>query len=63
MQHQKVTFKNQKFEVETAFTNQIKRLEFLNKKQLESFENSLIDKEDYIEKISFQNDKLKIENS
>ena len=32
MESQKNHFKNTKYEVETAFTNQIKRLEYLNKK-------------------------------
>ena len=63
MESQKSHFKNSKYEVETAFTSQIKRLEFLNKKQLESFEASLTDKEDYISEISQKNENLCSQNT
>jgi hypothetical protein len=62
MDNQKELFQTAKYETETALTSQIKRLEYLNKKQLESFDQSLNDKEDYISDLIKENDQLKTRN-
>mmetsp|Transcript_29480 Transcript_29480/g.44750 ORF Transcript_29480/g.44750 Transcript_29480/m.44750 type:complete len:84 (+) Transcript_29480:1655-1906(+) len=45
LQNQKIDARASKKEIETAFSKQISRLEFLNKKQLTTFEENLADRD------------------
>ena len=61
LQNQKNQAKNAMDETEVAFTNQYKRLEFVNKKQLEQFEKHLDEKDILIQTFQRETDNLKIE--
>ena len=61
LQNQKNQAKNALDETELAFTNQYKRLEFVNKKQLEQFEKHLDEKDIQIQTLQREADNLRVE--